>query len=154
MKRLLWLIGPPAAGKSTWAAKRLEQPDPPRVLELSHLLQPLMDPSRQRKGMMQARSLLMNAIRRVELDPANDDLPPLLVISAILREEDLFPLHTGEEVLLLLPSLEQWERQFIQRPKGHAPGSRSMSMEEARGWYDRYSDWKNRGLPMTWLPGG
>ncbi|WP_407659915.1 ATP-binding protein [Hyalangium gracile] len=148
------MVGPPAAGKSTWAAKLLERPLPPRVLELSHMLLPLMDSSRPRKGMMQARSLLIRAIRRVELDPDNGGLPPLMVITAILREEDLFPLTDGEEVLLLLPPPDQWERQFVQRPPGHAPGSLPMSLEEARRWYDQYRGWKERGLPMTWLAAG
>lgn len=113
------------------------------------MLSPLVDSARPRKGMMEARNLLIRAIRRVELDPANDGLPPLVGITAMAREEDLFPLSPKEEVLLVLPPPDQWERQFLQRPAAHAPGSVSMDLEEARGWYEHYRAWKERGLPIT-----
>jgi hypothetical protein len=152
MKRLQWLVGPPAAGKSTWVAGLLHRPRPPRVLDLARMLLPLVDPSHPRKGMMEARNLLIQAIRRVELDPANEGLPPLLVVTAIVSEADLFPLGAGEEVLLLLPPRARWERQFLQRPQGHAPGNPPMSLEQARQWYEQYQGWKERALPLTLLP--
>jgi hypothetical protein len=117
------------------------------------MLWPLMDPLHQRKGMMEARNLLIRAIRRVELDPANDSLPPLVVVTAIVREEDLFPLNPGEQVLLMLPHREQWEGQFVQRPAGNAPGSHLTNLEQARRWYEHYWGWKERSLPVTLVPG-
>jgi hypothetical protein len=149
MKRLTWVVGPPAAGKSTWAAGLLAGPQPPRVLELADMLHPLVDPSRPRKGMLQAKGLLMQAIRRVELDPDNGGLPPLVVLTALVVEEQLFPLSADEQVLLLLPPREQWERQFLGRAHGHAPGSRPMSLQEAREWYERYLAWGDKGLPYS-----
>jgi len=151
MKRLTWLVGPPGAGKSTWAARLLEQPQPPRILELAQLLAPLVDPARPRKGMMEAKGLVMRAIRRVELDPANGGLPPLVVITALVGEAELFPLEPDEEVLLLLPPRESWERQLLARAPGHASGSRPLPLEEARTWYERYSRWSEQGLPVTRL---
>jgi len=113
------------------------------------MLHPLVDPTRPRKGMMQAKGLLMRAIRQVELEPSNDGLPPLVVIAALIGEQELFPLSPGEEVLLLLPPRPQWERQFLERSQAPAPGGRQMSLEEASGWYERYLRWKELGLPFT-----
>jgi hypothetical protein len=149
MKRLTWLVGPPAAGKTTWAASLRTQPEPPRILELADMLHPLIDPTKSRKGMMRAKGLLMRAIREVELEPSNDGLAPLVVIVALVRQEDLFPLLPGEEVLLLLPPRDQWERQFLGRLQAAAPGSRQMGLEEASGWYERYLHWQALGLPFT-----
>lgn len=149
MKRLTWLVGPPAAGKSTWAASLREQAPAPRCLEFAEMLHPLVDPHRPRKGMMRAKGLLIRAIREVELEPANDGLPPLLVIAALMGEEVLFPLSPDEEVLLLLPPREQWERQFLQRTQAPAPGGRPMALEEAHRWYDHYVRWTEKRLPVT-----
>ncbi|MFP2905798.1 hypothetical protein ACLESD_12220 [Pyxidicoccus sp. 3LFB2] len=151
MKRLLWLVGPPAAGKSTGAEALKELPHPPRILELAQWLYPLMDTAKRRKGMMRAKGLLIQAIRTVELEPANGGLPPLVVISAIQRDSELFPLSPEEEVLLLLPSRAQWELQFLGRAPVHAPGSHPMNLEEASGWYEHYLDWLEKGLPVRRL---
>jgi hypothetical protein len=113
------------------------------------MLHPLVDPTKPRQGMMQAKGLLMQAIRRVELDPANDGLPPLVVITAMVGERELFPLSAGEEVLLLLPSRDIWELQFLGRSHSHSPGSRPMGLEEARRWYEHYARWKELGLRIT-----
>jgi hypothetical protein len=149
LKRLTWMVGPPAAGKSTWAASLREQAVAPRCLELAEMLHPLVDPSRPRKGMMRAKGLLIRAIREVELEPSNDGLPPLIVIAALVGEAELFPLSPGEEVLLLLPPREQWERQFLQRTGEPSPGSRPMALDEARRWYDHYLRWTEKHLPVT-----
>jgi hypothetical protein len=53
-----------------------------------------------------------------------------------------------EAVVLLLPRQEQWERQFLSRSPRSSPGSRPMGLEEARGWYERYAGWLERGLPV------
>ncbi|WP_147448630.1 hypothetical protein [Corallococcus terminator] len=103
--------------------------------------------------MMQAKALLIQAIRRVELDPANDGLPPLVVIMAMVEEKALFPLSEGEEVLLLLPPKDVWERQFLGRLPHHEPGSRPMGLEEALRWYEEHVRWKALGLPVTLLTG-
>lgn len=141
MKRLTWVVGPPAAGKSTWARALQSRPPGPRVLELAHLLHPLVDPARPRQGMMRAKALLIQAIRQVELHPANDGLPPLVVVVSLIDEAALLPLAPEEELVLLLPPREQWERQFLARSAALEPGSRPMALEEARAWYERYLRW-------------
>lgn len=115
------------------------------------MLHPLVDPMKPRQGMMQAKGLLIQAIRRVELDPSNEGLPPLVVITAMIGEKELFPLSRDEVVLLLLPLRDGWERQFLGRPLRHALGSRPMSLEEARGWYEHYARWMELELPVTLL---
>jgi hypothetical protein len=117
------------------------------------MLHPLVDPTKARKGMMQAKGLLIQAIRRVELDASNDGLPPLVVITAMVGEKELFPLSSDEAVLLLLPPRDVWERQFLGRPPQHAPGSRPMSLEQARRWYEHYARWAEQGLPVTLMTG-
>ncbi|ATB35805.1 hypothetical protein CYFUS_001219 [Cystobacter fuscus] len=142
MKRLTWVVGPPAAGKTTWAERLRTQSPAPRILEFAQLLHPLVDPVHPRKGMMQAKSLFIRAIRQVELHPANVGLPPLVVIVALIHEEALLPLSEEEELILILPPRAQWERQFLDRSAPPSPGSRPMGLEEARGWYERYLRWR------------
>ncbi|RKH35029.1 hypothetical protein D7Y13_00960 [Corallococcus praedator] len=117
------------------------------------MLHPLVDPTKPRQGMMQAKSLVIQAIRRVELDPANDGLPPLVVIMAMVEEKSLFPLSQDEEVLLLLPPKDVWERQFLGRLPFHMPGSRPMRLDDALHWYEEHARWKALGLPVTLLTG-
>ena len=147
MKRLTWVVGPPGAGKSTWARERQSRPPGPRVLELAHMLHPLVDPARTRRGLMRAKALLIQAIRQVELDPANDSLPPLVVVVSLIDEEVLRPLVPEEDLVLILPPREQWERQFLARSTSPEPGSRPMTLEEARVWYERYLRWTSGHMP-------
>lgn len=102
---------------------------------------------------MQAKSLVMQAIRRVELDPANDGLPPLVVIMAMVDEKTLFPLSQDEEVLLMLPPKDVWERRFLGRLPFHMPGSRPMQLDDALRWYEEHARWQALGLPVTLLTG-
>jgi hypothetical protein len=147
VKRLTWLTGPPGAGKTTFAQRLLQCPCPLRVVELAHLLHSLVDPSRPRRGMMRAKGLFIQAIRQVELDPANGGLAPLVVIVALIEEDLLLPLGPDEDLILLLPERTQWERQLLERPERSDPGSRPMSLREAREWYERYRSWRSPRHP-------
>lgn len=145
MNRLTWLVGPPGAGKSTFA---LRQREAPRTLELTSMLGPLVDELQLRKGVLAANACLVQAIRRVELHPDHAALPALLVVAGLVPEDALFPLAPCEEVLLLLPERARWERQLRARPVGAGPSAQYDDYAYAALWYARFEDWIARGLPV------
>ena len=148
MKRLTWLVGPPGSGKSTWANGLRCQT---RVVELTDMLGPLVNPVRMRKGVLRANAALVRLVRELELHPENRALPPLLVVAGIVPEEALFPLGDDEAVLLLLPPRERWEEQLRRRPTDGGSSGQYDDYAYAAEWYDRFSLWPARGLACTLL---
>jgi hypothetical protein len=146
MKRLTWLVGPPGSGKSTWANGLRGQR---RVVELTEMLGPLVDPVRMRKGILRANGALVQIVRDLELHPDNRPLPPLLVVAGIAPEDALFPIRDDEEVLLLLPQRDRWQAQLRQRPASGGSSGQYDDYAYAEQWYDRFASWPARGLPAT-----
>jgi hypothetical protein len=148
MKRLIWLVGPPGSGKSTWAhGLRASR----RVVELTDMLGPLVNPVRMRKGVLRANGALVRLVRDLELHPDNCGLPPLLVVAGLVPEEALFPLGEDEEVLMLLPPRERWEEQLRRRPTGGGSSGQYDDHAYAAQWYERFASWPGRGYPCTRL---
>lgn len=148
MKRLSWLVGPPGSGKSTWANTLRARH---RVVELTDMLGPLVNPVRMRKGILRANGSLVRLVRELELHPDNRALAPLLVVAGLVPEDALFPLGNDEEVLLLLPPRERWEEQLRRRPTGGGSSGQYDDYAYAEQWYDRFASWQARGLPYTQL---
>jgi len=143
--RLSWLVGPPGAGKSSWTRRQTEYP---RVVELNHMLGPLVDPLRLRKGILAANAHLVAAIRAVEMHEENRSHPPLLVVAGLVPEEVLFPARADEEVLLLLPDRDRWELQLRSRPAGAGSSGQYDDFPYSSLWYERFTAWVERGLPL------
>lgn len=148
MKRITWLVGPPGAGKSTYAAS---QPATQRVVELTEMLGPLVNPVRMRQGILGANGMLVQVIRHLELHPGNMHLPPLLVVAGVVREEDLFPLSEQEEVYLILPHEAEWRMQLHMRPVEGCSSGQYDDYEYAATWYRRFATWREQGLPCRLL---
>jgi hypothetical protein len=148
MKRLSWLVGPPGSGKSTWANGIRARG---RVVELTDMLGPLVNPVRMRKGILRANGSLVRLVRELELHPENRALSPLLVVAGLVPEDALFPLGEDEEVFLLLPPRERWEEQLRRRPTGGGSSGQYDDYAYAEQWYDRLSSWLARGLPCRRL---
>lgn len=146
MKRITWLVGPPGAGKSTFARRQREFS---RVVELNAMLGPLVDPLRLRKGVLSANGALVRAVRHVELHPENAAAPSLLVVAGLVPEDALFPVTAVEEVLLLLPERARWERQLHSRPPGGGTSGQYDDYAYSALWYERFQEWISRGLPLT-----
>jgi hypothetical protein len=145
MSRITWLVGPPGAGKSTHSR---QQQGTARIVELTSMLGPLVDPLRLRKGVLSANGRLVDAIRAIEHHPDHAHLPELLVVAGLVPEAALFPLRESEEVVLLLPERSRWERQLRARPTDGGSSGQYDDFEYAARWYHRFENWLAADLPI------
>ena len=128
MRRLTWLVGPPGAGKTTFAGGQLAAGV--RVVEFTDMLGPLIEPAGISRGLFAANGALVALVRSIELHPNNVALAPLLAVVGVAPEEVLFAGDTAaEEVWMLLPEREHWREQLQRRP----------NIEGARPQYDDYA---------------
>lgn len=148
MKRLTWLVGPPGAGKTTFGLG--QRAAGVRVVELTDMLAPLVEPARVAKGILAANGALVRMIRGLELHPDNRALPPLLVIVGLAPEEALFAGDGADEaVWLLLPSRERWREQLMRRPTDVAGRAQYADYAYAEQWYDRFAGWVAADRPLV-----
>lgn len=145
VKRLTWLLGPPGAGKSTFA--RHIQCAFSRVLEFDQMLGPLVNELRITHGILRANNLLIEVVRQIELIPENRTLPPLLAVAGTIDPEKLLPLSPWEEVWVILPPNSQWRTQLEGRPTQKGDLKRSEQSEGYKNFafaeksYRELHDW-------------
>ena len=150
MKRLTWLIGPPGAGKSTFAKQGSHGFS--RVVEFNRLLFPLIRNTKITTGILTANHQLLKLIRDLELRPENMEEKPLLVVAGILDADFLFPISDNEEVWLILPEKQVWKKQFEMRPSDSCEGKdyyeAYTDFSKSEKWYNDYATWIQKGLPV------
>ncbi len=139
--RLIWLVGPPGAGKSTFS--RL-QDRVKRVVELTDMLGPLVNEEQIRRGVLTANGRLVRLIRELEIHQDNIGRDPLLIVAGLVPEDALFPLGSNEVVWLLRPGEERWRKQLRSRPKGGGSSGQYDDYKYSELWYERFSEWDGR----------
>lgn len=137
--RLTWLVGPPGAGKSTFARSGAHGFS--RVVELTDMLGPLVNPVRMRRGVLAANGRLVEVIRELERHPDNRSLSRLLVVAGLVPEEAVLPVPEGERVWLLRPPRDRWARQLRLRPTGSGSSGQYDDHVYSETWYERFASW-------------
>jgi len=145
MTRLVWLVGPPGAGKSTFA--RTLEPSM-HVVEFDAMLGPLVSEQGIRKGILSANSHLLEVVREIVHHPDNTRFRPVLVVAGLVQAHALFPLREGESVMLLLPNRERWSLQLRQRPVLTEHGRQYDDYTYAEHWYERFEEWLKADFPV------
>lgn len=110
--RLVWVLGPPGAGKTTWATRCARGLD--RVLDFVDAM-PWLDGADL--GVRTAKRHLAAAIRATESQRLEGDRR-LFVTPAYFGPEDLGPPQDFEHIVSLVPSAERWRAQLGHR-EGH-----------------------------------
>lgn len=139
MGEITWLVGPPGAGKSTYAKNQKKFK---RVVELNEMLAPLVNPVRIRKGIRKANNRLIEIIRYIESEEDNKKLAPLLVVAGIVDKEKIFPLQEGESLWLLLPERKRWEKQLYKRPILENNSFQYNDYEYSEKSYNEFEKWE------------
>lgn len=153
MKRITWLIGPPGAGKSTFAKHGSHRYD--RIIEFNEILFSIIKNTCINQGILSANNQLVKLIRDIELRPENISEKPVLVVAGILNAEVLYPVSHLEDVWLILPEKQLWKKQFEMRPvdsdsaKLYYENYNDFSWSER--WYDEFATWTEKSLPLKKL---
>lgn len=146
--RITWLVGPPGAGKSTFAA--LHEHGFKRVVELTSMLGPLVNPPGITDGVLTANSTLVELIRTLELRDNNRGLDSVLVVAGIVPKTSVLPVREHERVWLLHPPRDRWQEQLHRRPTA---GNQYSDYRYATLWYERFEAWKEEpGVELLSLP--
>ena len=145
--RLTWLVGPPGAGKSTFS--RYAEHGFRRVVELSEILSPLIEPAGITRGVLQANGALVEMIRDLEFHPDNRQHEPLLVVAGLAPERHLLPVRPDESIWLLRPPRDRWRKQLYNRPTDDPENPQYADYEYAETWYQRFDGWDNQDGVIT-----
>ena len=137
--RLIWLVGPPGAGKTTFVRNQAIP-----FIEFDHMLQPLIAPWNLERGVLKAHGHLIKAIRSICQQPKSPLPEELIVVAGTVKESDLFPLEEGEEVWLMLPNSKRWIRQLSNRPQIFNGIPQHSNLAYATEMYDYFQSWVKR----------
>jgi hypothetical protein len=109
LPRLTWLLGPPGAGKTTWATRHARGAD--RVMDFTEAMIWLDGAD---LGVRRAKRHLAEAIRVTEANRGEGERR-LFVTPAYFSPEDLGPLASFEHLICVVPAEPRWERQLAGR---------------------------------------
>ena len=109
---LTWVLGPPGAGKTTWAKRHARPGD--RVMDFVDAMIWLDGAD---LGVRRAKRHLADAIRATEANRI-DGARRLFVTPAYFMPQDLGPLECFEHLICMVPDAARWERQLFGR-EGH-----------------------------------
>ena len=137
---LIWLVGPPGAGKSTFVRTKCSF----AFLELTEMLQPLTSPYSITQGIMSANQRLVELIRHVKNESSNEFPENLVVVVGCVCEEAIYPLLENEEVWLIRPDKERWLIQFTKRPLKYKNHPQFKDLEFSEKMYDQFDSWLDR----------
>ena len=107
--RLVWVLGPPGAGKTTWAMRHAQGRD--RILELGEAM-PWLDGADL--GVRTAKRHIAAAIRATESQRPQDDRR-LFVTPSYFGPEDLGPPQSFEHIVAIVPPEVRWRAQLKKR---------------------------------------
>lgn len=125
---LVWVLGPPGAGKTTWATGHAGDAD--RVMDFTEVM-PWLDGADL--GVRTANRHLASAIRAVERQ-RQEGRRRLFVTPAYFDPEDLGPIQFFEHIVCIVPSAERWRDQLLRR-EGHVDPRHE---DEHRRWPSRF----------------
>ncbi len=134
--KLIWLLGPPGAGKTSFIRNQ-KIPS----LELSQMLKPLTKKWHANQGVLGANGHLIEAIRSIWIQD-NGNLPEeLIIIVGCVKEEDLFPIGDDEEVWIILPEYERWKKQLSNRPEeySHISSDTQELIKQKKRGFDKFA---------------
>ena len=117
------------------------------IVEFTDMLGPLVNRGKLRHGVLTANASLVAAVRAIVLNPGNAAMPPVVIVAGIVAEDAIFPLSDSEEVWLMLPERERWERQLLGRPIAGGSSGQYDDFAYSRVWYERFATWAGR-LPI------
>lgn len=138
--KIIWLVGPPGAGKSTF----VRQQSACSYIEFTDMLSPLTSPWNLTQGIMKANSYLIDIIRHVKNQGETQFPNPLIVVAGNVMEEDLFPLKKNEEVWLIRPEKQRWLEQFTKRPMKYKQHPQFSDLTFSLTMYDKFETWINK----------
>ena len=123
--RIIWIVGPPGAGKSTWLRALGAASSKVRCVELGRSIQALVESTGMRPGGLQALGHAARAVR----DLARRDQGHTYIVATTGVPDWALPDSDDESLFLLIPERSRIARQRTARPARTAPAADDREFE-------------------------